>query len=125
MRLTARKKQILEFYEPECRDWVKGEIGSPPFDVSGVAYLLHQMSSFDKKHQVESTRRTLESMVKDGLLEKVTVYERRQNRMQYSGDAPGVRCMVSRYGLPDQCSVTRDDGEGDFIEGECARLPDA
>lgn len=125
MRLTPRKKQILGFYEPENRDWVESEIGSPPFDVYGVAYLLHQMSSFDKKHQVESTRRTLESMVKDGLLEKVMVYERRQNRMQYSGDAPGVRCMVSRYGLPGQCRVIRDDGKGDFIEGECARVPDA
>jgi hypothetical protein len=118
MRLTARKKESLSFFEPDNREWVKSEIGAPPLDVSGVAYLLHQMSSFDKKHQVESTRRTLESMAKDGLLEKVTVYERRQNRMQYSGDAPGVRCRGSRYGLP-------DDGEGYFIDGECARMPDA
>lgn len=55
-----------------------GEIGTPPFDVSGVAYLLHGMASFDKRHQLESTRRTLESMVAGGLLERVTVYESRQ-----------------------------------------------
>jgi hypothetical protein len=36
--------------------------------VSGVAYLLHGMVSFDKRHQLESTRRTLESMVAGGCL---------------------------------------------------------
>lgn len=124
MRLTARKKQILSFFEQENREWAKSEIGLPPFDVSGVAYLLHQMSSFDNKHQVESTRRTLESMVKDGLLEKITVYERRVNKHQGSAASPGVRCTVSRYGLPGQCTIIHDDGEGDYIEGYCVRLPD-
>ncbi|MDI5822207.1 hypothetical protein MJI95_27150, partial [Salmonella enterica subsp. enterica serovar Kentucky] len=33
-----------------------------------------------KRHQLESTRRTLESMVAGGLLERVTVYESRQVR---------------------------------------------
>jgi len=82
------------------------------------------MSSFDKKYQVESTRRTLESMVRDGLLEKVTVYEHRQNRMQYGGSAPGIHCMVSRYGLPGECCVTHDDGDDrrPHIEGESIRI---
>lgn len=123
MRLTTRKKQILGFYEPKHQDWVKSEIGSPPFDVSGVAYLLHQMSRFHKKHQVESTRRTLESMVTDGLLEKVISYERRQDTTQ-TGGGKGVWCNCSRYGLPGQCKVTQDEG-GDslpHIDGESIRI---
>jgi hypothetical protein len=72
------QKEILSYFEPDSLDWVTGEIGAPPFDVSGVAYLLHGMASFDKRHQLESTRRTLESMVAGGLLERVTVYESRQ-----------------------------------------------
>lgn len=78
MRMTSRKKEILSYFEPDNLEWVTGEIGAPPFDVSGVAYLLHGMASFDKRHQLESTRRTLESMVAGGLLERVTVYESRQ-----------------------------------------------
>lgn len=41
MRMTNRKKEILSYFEPDSLDWVTGEIGAPPFDVSGVAYLLH------------------------------------------------------------------------------------
>ncbi|HFZ8993811.1 TPA: hypothetical protein ACIPUI_000903 [Citrobacter freundii] len=122
MRMTSRKKEILSYYEPECQEWVTSEIGAPPFDVSGMAYLLHQTSSFDNKHQVESTRRTLEGMVKDGLLEKVMVYERRQNRIQ-SGGGDGVRCMVARYGLPGTCTFLRDeDGADNAIDGEFVRV---
>lgn len=123
MRMTTRKKEILSFFEPDNLGWIKGEIGSPPFDVSGVAYLLHQLSSFDKKYQVESTRRTLEAMVKDGLLEKAISYERRQDTTQ-SGDGKGVWCNCSRYGLPGQCNVVRDDGDDrrPHIEGESIRI---
>jgi hypothetical protein len=123
MRLTAHKKKILSFFEPDNREWIKDEIGSPPFDVSGVAYLLHQLSSFDKKYQVESTRRTLEAMVKDGLLEKVTSYERRQDTTQ-NGDGKGVWCNCSRYGIPGQSKVVRDGGESrrPHIEGESTRV---
>lgn len=122
MRLTARKKEILKLYEADNQEWVKSEAGSPPLDVSGVAYLLHGIKSFDKRHQLESTRRTLEAMVRDGLLERVNVYERRQNTTQGSGNSPGVRCVVARYGLPGQCTVIPDNGKGDSIEGECVRL---
>lgn len=95
MRMTSRKKEILSYFEPDNLEWVTGEIGAPPFDVSGVAYLLHGMASFDKRHQIESTRRTLESMVAGGLLERVTVYESRQIRRGGETNA-----TVVRYGLP-------------------------
>ncbi|HFW4266038.1 TPA: hypothetical protein ACIBOF_004142 [Salmonella enterica subsp. diarizonae serovar 61:r:-] len=124
MRLTSRKKEILSYFDPANRAWVTGEIGAPPFDVSGVAYLLNGTESFDKRYQTESTRRTLEAMVKDGLLEKSTSYEQRVNR-KYASSKDGVRCKVSRYGLPGQCVVTRDDlGVDGAIDGECVRLPE-
>lgn len=50
MRMTSRKKEILSFYESDNLEWVTGEIGAPPLDVCGVAYLLHGMESFDKCH---------------------------------------------------------------------------
>lgn len=123
MRMTSRKKEILSYFEPDNLEWVTGEIGVPPFDVSGVAYLLHGMESFGKRHQLESTRRTLESMVADGLLDKVTVYEQRQNTTQGSANSAGVWCNCSRYGLPGQCNVMRDTGGADnSISGECVRV---
>ena len=123
MRMTNRKKEILSYFEPDNLEWITGEIGAPPFDVSGVSYLLHGTSSFDKNHQLESTRRTLEAMVKDELLEKVISYERRQDTTQ-SGDGKGVWCNCSRYGLPGQCNVVRDDGDDrrPHIEGESVRI---
>ncbi|HAU2959184.1 TPA: hypothetical protein JC757_003003 [Salmonella enterica subsp. diarizonae] len=124
MRLTSRKKEILSYFDSDNRAWVTGEIGAPPLDVSGVAYLLHDTESFKKRHQLESTRRTLEAMVKDGLLEKIISYERRQDTTQ-SGDGAGVWCNVSRYGLPGLCAVVRDsDGKNGTIDGECVRLPE-
>lgn len=94
MRMTSRKKEILSYFEPDNLEWVTGEIGAPPFDVSGVAYLLHGMVSFDKRHQLESTRRTLESMVAGGLLERVTVYESRQIRRGGETNATVVRPVI-------------------------------
>lgn len=123
MRMTSRKKEILSYFEPGSQEWVTGEIGPPPFDVSGVAYLLHGMASFDKRHQLESTRRTLENMVAGGLLERVTVYEQRQNTTQSSANSPGVWCNVTRYGLPGTCQVIRDtSGADNSISGESIRL---
>ena len=86
-----------------------GEIGAPPFDVCGVAWLLHGLSIHDNRYQIESTRRTLEAMVNDGLLEKITSYEQRQDTTQ-SGDGKGVWCC-NRYGLPGSCAVRRDEGD--------------
>ncbi|HCA3618351.1 TPA: hypothetical protein MO359_003506 [Salmonella enterica subsp. diarizonae serovar 61:i:z] len=129
MRLTSRKKEILSYFEPVNRDWVTAEIGTPPFDVSCVTWLLYRPHASKERHYLESTRRTLEAMVRDGLLEKSTSYERRQNRKQSgNGDDYGVWCYVSRYGLPGQCTVMRDDGEdrnGISIDGECVRLSEA
>ncbi len=119
MRMTSRKKEIMELFKPDNLEWVTSEIGAPPFDVSGVAYMLKGMDSFDKKSILESTRRTLDRMVQDGLLEKVSSYERRQNKHQGSSSSPGVRCVVSRYGLPGKCHLVKCENDGeDFIEGE-------
>ena len=69
-------------------------------------------------HQLESTRRTLESMVAGGLLERVTVYESRQ--IKSGGETSAT---VVRYGLPGQCAVVRDNGGADkAIDGECWRV---
>lgn len=118
MRMTNRKKEILSYFELEKIEWVTSEIGSPPFDVSGLAYLLHGMESFDKRYQLESTRRTLESMVANGLLERMTVYEER--RSEYDNI---VHTTVVRYGLPGTCQVVRDSGGSeDSLDGECVRI---
>ncbi len=123
MRMTSRKKEIMELFKPDNLEWVTDEIGAPPFDVSGVAYMLKGMDSFNKKSILESTRRTLDSMVKDGLLEKISSYERRQNKHQGSSSSPGVRCVVSRYGLRGKCRLMKYENNGeDFIEGECAQV---
>lgn len=68
MRLTSRKKEILSYFEPDNREWVTGEIGAPPLDVSSAEYLLYGTGINDNRHWLESTRRMLEAMVKDGLL---------------------------------------------------------
>lgn len=118
MRMTNRKKEILSYFEPDNLEWVSGEIGAPPLDVSGVAYLLHGMGSFDKRYQLESTSRTLESMVAGGLLERMTVYESRQVRR--GGETSAT---VVRYGLPGQCAVVRDSGGADnAISAEYMRV---
>ncbi len=123
MRMTKRKREIMNLFEADNLEWVTSEIGAPPFDVAGVAYILNGMDSFNKKSIVESARRTLDSMVAEGLLEKVSSYERRQNRTQGSGDSPGVHCVVSRYGLPGKCNLVKyEDNGNDFIEGECVRV---
>ncbi len=117
MRLTQYKKRILSYFTPDNLAWVTAEIGSPPFDVSGVAYLLHGMDSFNSRYQIQSTRRTLEAMVRDGLLERINVYERRE------GAGDGVRRKVARYGLPGHSVVVRDgEGRNGAIDGECIRI---
>ena len=122
MRMTNRKKEILSYFEPDSLEWVTGEIGPPPFDVSGMAYLLFDVDSFRNRHQLESTRRTLEAMVKDGLLEKMISYEQRQDKTQ-TGDGKGVWCNCSRYGLPGSTLVTRDTGGNrDSLDGVCVRV---
>ncbi|ENP9212176.1 hypothetical protein ACENGS_002163 [Escherichia coli] len=117
MRLTQYKKETLSYFTPDNLAWVSVEIGNPPFDVSGVAYLLHGMDSFNSRYQIESTRRTLEAMVRDSLLERINVFERRE------GAGDGVRRKVARYGLPGHSVVVRDgEGRNGAIDGECIRI---
>ncbi|MDJ6538709.1 hypothetical protein LEC33_01065 [Salmonella enterica] len=108
MRLTSRKKEILSYFEPDNRDWVTSEVGAPPFDVSGITWLLCRPHVYKERHHLESTRRTLEAMVRDGLLEKFTSYEQRQNR-KYASSKDGVWCNVSRYDLPVKLVAACDD----------------
>ena len=118
MRLTSRKKEILSYFEPDNREWVTSEIGAPPLDVSGVAYLLYGTGLEDNRHWLESTRRTLEAMVKDGLLER---YRSREARSIVMGGE--TTATVVRYGLPGTVSVVRDTGGADgTIEGEYVRV---
>lgn len=108
MRLTNRKKKILNYFDLGNREWITGDICAPPFDVICVAWLIYRVESHGKRHCLESTRRTLETMVKDGLLEKSSSYERHQDTTQ-SDCGAGVWCKASRYGLPGQCAVVSDD----------------
>lgn len=118
MRLTSRKKKILSYFEPDNREWVTVEIGAPPLDVSGVAYLLHGTGINDNRHRLESTRRTLEAMVKDGLLEKCRSRESRS--ITLGGETTAT---VIRYGLPGTVSLVRDtEGSEGAIDGDCVRL---
>ncbi|MGU3276012.1 hypothetical protein AAQU14_07745 [Klebsiella pneumoniae] len=105
MRLTNRKQEILSYFEPDKRDWVTDEIGAPPLDVSGVAYLLHGTGINNNQHWLESTRRTLEAMVKDGLLER---YRSREARSIVLGGVMTATATVVRYGLVDNVSVVRN-----------------
>ncbi|ELO4115551.1 hypothetical protein QWQ33_004379 [Salmonella enterica] len=118
MRLTSRKKTILSYFKPDNREWVTGEIGAPPLDVSGVAYLLYGTGIDDNRHWLESTRRTLEAMVKDGLLEK---YRSRESRSITLGGE--TTATVIRYGLPGTVLVVRDtEGADGAVDGEFIRL---
>ena len=118
MRMTSRKKEILSYFEPDNREWVTGEIGTPPLDVSGVTYLLYGTGLKDNRHWLESTRRTLEAMVKDGLLER---YRSRETRSIVLGGE--TTATVVRYGHPGTVSVVRDtEGAANAIAGECMRL---
>ena len=94
MRMTRHKKQILELYKPEYRDWVRVEAGDPPFDVRGVTVLLY--GSEYQRYHIEATRRTLNAMVRDKLLERVKVREPRFD-VRIGGD--GAHCTVIRCGL--------------------------
>ncbi len=80
-----------------------GEIGAPPLDVSGVAYLLYGTGINNNRHWLESTVRTLEAMVKDGLLEnteagvKEYYSGRRDNRNGYPLRLAGYCLSGTRY----------------------------
>jgi len=74
-------------------------------------------------YQLEPTRRTLEAMVKDGLLEKSTSYERRQDTTQ-SGSGAGI-CVTSRVTtcpVPVQLLRGDDGGKREAINGEMVKI---
>lgn len=50
------------------------------FDMSGITRLLYRPHAYKERHYPESTRRTPEAMVRDGLSEKSTSYGQCQNR---------------------------------------------
>lgn len=87
MRLTNNRKTILSYFETDNREWVTLETSAPPFDVSGVTFLLY--GSYHNRYNLESTRRTLEAMVKDGLLERIRIRETRDTlHGKYSNSNP-------------------------------------
>lgn len=74
--------------------------------------------SQQNRHWLESTVRTLEAMVKDGLLER---YRSREARSIVLGGETSA--TVVRYGLPGTVSVVRDtEGPDNTIAGKCVRL---
>lgn len=118
MRMSARKKEILSYFEPDNLEWISGEIGALLLDVSSVAYLLHGMESFGKRRQLQSTRRTLDNMVTSGLLERVTLYESRQ--VKRGGE---TNATVVRYALLGECRVVPDTGgKREDIDGKAVTL---
>lgn len=48
MRMINCKKEIFSYFKPDNLEWVTGEIGAPPFDVSGVAY-CYLLPPFNRK----------------------------------------------------------------------------
>ena len=126
MRLTSRKKAILDLFSPDMAEIVRFKVGDPPFDVVGVCRMIIGFGDL-KPSDLWSVRRTLNQMVDDGLLEKAEFVERRINKTQGWSDAPGVVCSVFRYGLKGQMTQVRrykrrDDEQ--FIEGEYSVLQD-
>ena len=115
MRLTNRKQEILSYFEPDKRDLVTDEIGTPPLDVSGVAYLLHGTGINNNQYWLESTMRTLEAIVKDELLER---YRSLETRSIVLGGVMTATATVVRYGLADNVSVVRNaEAPDDSVSG--------
>ncbi|HFW4211812.1 TPA: hypothetical protein ACIBOM_004957 [Salmonella enterica subsp. enterica serovar Reading] len=115
MRQTKRKRAILALYAPQTREEaerIRLESGSPPFDVSGIAAALY---GFDVQTEnlilYRSVRRTLETMVKDGELERIKVNE-------WRGPFGRMNSKVVRYRLPGIGTMVREDtSPSDYIEG--------
>lgn len=116
MRQTNRKTAILALFSPETKeqaDAIRLEAGEAPFDVSGIAAALY---GFDVQREdptlYRSIRRTLDTMVKDGQLERIRVNEGR-------GAFGRINSLVVRYRLPGTFTVVREDSPpADYIEGE-------
>lgn len=99
MRMTSRKNEILSYFAPGQRAWLSRVVGPPPLDATEIAYLLCGPLRENSRHWLESVRRTLKIMVKDGLLEEIRVRELRQT---ISGTTTS---SVVRYGVPGEMAV--------------------
>ncbi|MCX8958139.1 hypothetical protein [Erwinia psidii] len=116
MRQTNRKTAILALFRPETKeqaDAIRLEACEPPFDVAGIASALY---GFDVQREdptrYRSVRRTLDTMVKDGQLERIKINEGR-------GPFGHINSLVVRYRLPGTFTVVREDRPpADYIEGE-------
>lgn len=89
MHMTQHKKTILSFFKTDRLASIANIIGSPPYDVYGISYLLHGPDEYKNPIRRESVRRSLELMVSFGLLTKSSHREVRN----------GMTCVVCRYGL--------------------------
>lgn len=105
MRLTSRKKTILSYFEQDNREWVTGEIGAPPLDASSAEYLLYGTGINDNRHLLESTRLTLEEMMKDGVLLPGRYHYREARSIVLGGE---TTVIVVRYDLTGIVSAVRD-----------------
>ncbi|HEI3484682.1 TPA: hypothetical protein SI347_004719 [Escherichia coli] len=116
MRLTKRKQEIIELlsqarHDLADREYIRREVGYP-IDVFGFAYLL--MNGATEKVDIDNMRRTLNSMVRDGLLVR--------HQVKYKTDGMNRRDFTVTkyvYQLPDDPFY--DIPGGDFIEGEVIR----
>lgn len=116
MRQTNRKTAILALFSPETKeqaDAIRLEAGTPPFDVSGIAAALYGYDvQIEDLTLYRSVRRTLDTMVKDGQLERIKVNEGR-------GPFGRMNSKVVRYHLPGTFTVVREDRPpANYIEGE-------
>lgn len=116
MRQTNRKTAILALFRPETKeqaDAIRLDAGEPPFDVAGIASALY---GFDVQTIAptlyRSVRRTLDTMAKDGQLERIKVNEGR-------GEFGRINSLVVRYCLPGTFTVQRESNPPkNYIEGE-------
>lgn len=60
MKLTEKKKKIIDLFHPDCEDLVFSEVGYYPLDAISVSQLTNR--------DIRATRRSLEALVRDGLL---------------------------------------------------------
>lgn len=93
MRMTARKREILEQIAAEWWPDLESDIGLPPYDLSGICYLVG-MDGYEKQDR-ENVRRTLESMVADGLLEKRIIRQFREGMNEF--DRGSLHCSMACY----------------------------
>ncbi|EJJ0330726.1 hypothetical protein NI508_000013 [Salmonella enterica] len=139
-RMTKKKAQILNVFSYENADFIKSEVGGWPLTARDVLYLTQGLGDKDKElDQIRAMRRTLETLVRDGLLvheDSESYYEvstsRTIHRKGIAYDLPKALRVgrpagsekYKNYGSYDS-GVTyfdaKDCGSGRIIEGEVIR----